>query len=56
VVARIAAEADARAGAVVGSELVGLIPAGAVVAAARTPLRLPALDSNRVLELRLLDE
>lgn len=56
VVARIAAEAEARGAAVVGSELVGLIPAGAVVAAARLPLRLSALDSNRVLELRLLDE
>jgi len=54
VVARIAAEAEARGAAVVGSELVGLMPAGAIVAAARTPLRLDGLDASRVLELRLL--
>jgi glutamate formiminotransferase len=56
VVARIAVEAEARGAAVAGSELVGLMPAGAAVAAARAPLRLDALDSSRVLELRLLDE
>lgn len=56
VVARIAAEAAARGVEVAGSELVGLMPAGAVVAAARDPLRLEGLDSSRVLELRLLDE
>ena len=55
VVARIAAEAEARGAEVAGSELVGLIPAGAVVAAAGPALRLPALDSSSVLELRLLD-
>ena len=55
VVARIAAEAAARGVEVAGSELVGLIPAGAVVAAARGPLRLADLDASRVLELRLLE-
>lgn len=54
VVARIAAEAEARGAVVAGSELVGLVPAGAVVEAARRPLRLEGLDESRVLELRLL--
>lgn len=55
VVARIAAEAAARGVEVAGSELVGLLPAGAVVATAAAPLRLAGLDASRVLELRLLD-
>ena len=55
IVARIAAEAEARGAEVAGSELVGLVPAGAVVAAASPALRLPALDPASVLELRLLD-
>ena len=55
VVARIAAEAEARGAEVAGSELVGLVPAGAVVAAAGPALRLPALDPSNVLELRLLE-
>jgi glutamate formiminotransferase / 5-formyltetrahydrofolate cyclo-ligase len=54
VVARIAAEAEARGAEVAGSELVGLVPAGAVVAAAAPALGLPALDPASVLELRLL--
>jgi glutamate formiminotransferase / 5-formyltetrahydrofolate cyclo-ligase len=54
VVARIAAEAEARGAEVAGSELVGLVPAGAVVAAAAPLLRLPGLDPASVLELRLL--
>ncbi len=54
VVTRIAAEAEARGAEVAGSELVGLMPAGAVVEAARRPLRLEGLDESRVLELRLL--
>jgi glutamate formiminotransferase len=56
VVERIAAEARARGVEVAGSELVGLLPAGAVIAAARGPLLLPDLDAADVLELRLLDE
>jgi glutamate formiminotransferase len=53
VVERIAAEARARGVDVAGSELVGLIPAGAVVRAARAPLAIPGLEPDRVLELRL---
>jgi glutamate formiminotransferase len=56
IVARIEAEASARGATVLGSELVGLIPAGAAVAAAGAALRIPALDSARVLELRLLGD
>ena len=55
VVERIAAEAKARGIEVDGSELVGLMPAGAAVAAAGKTLLLPDLDTGRVLELRLLD-
>jgi glutamate formiminotransferase len=55
VVARIAAEAEARGAEVAGSELVGLVPAGAVIAAAAPALRLPTLDAASVLELRLVD-
>ena len=55
VVARIAAEARARGAEVAGSELVGLIPAGAVVAAGRQALGLGELAPSSVLELRLLD-
>lgn len=55
VVERIAVEARARGIEVEGSELVGLMPAGAAVAAAAKTLLLPGLDAGRVLELRLLD-
>ena len=55
VVARIAAEAEARGIAVEGSELVGLMPAGPAVEAAGAALRLEGLDPSRVLELRLLE-
>ena len=55
VVERITAEAAARGVEVDGSELVGLMPAGAVVAATGYALRLPAFDQSRVLELRLLE-
>jgi len=53
IVERIAVEAEARGAAVAGSELVGLLPAGAVAAAAGTALRLEGLDASRVLEARL---
>ena len=53
VVGRIRREAWLRGVEVTGSELVGLIPAGAVVAAAGPALG-PDLDASRVLELRLL--
>lgn len=55
VVERITAEASAHGVEVAGSELVGLLPAGAAVAAAARKLLLPTLDSERILELRLLD-
>lgn len=56
IVSRITAEAEARGADVVGSELVGLMPAGAAVAAAGNVLRIDGFDSTHVLELRLLDE
>jgi glutamate formiminotransferase len=55
VVERIVAEAAALDVEVAGSELVGLMPAGAAVAAAQHHLRLEGFDSEKVLELRLLD-
>jgi glutamate formiminotransferase len=55
IVARIVAEAEARGAHVVGSELVGLMPAGAAVAAAGPLLRIDGFDARHVLELRLLD-
>jgi glutamate formiminotransferase len=56
VIARIAAETEQRGGEVVGSELVGLMPAGAAVAAAGAALRLDGFDASRILELRLLED
>lgn len=55
VVARIHAEAAARGAENAGSELVGLVPSGVVVAAAGAALDIPDFDASRVLELRLLD-
>ncbi|HUZ81370.1 MAG TPA: hypothetical protein VMU73_03920, partial [Gaiellaceae bacterium] len=54
IVARIDAEARARGAEVVGSELVGLMPAGAAAAAAGALLRIEGFDETHVLELRLL--
>jgi len=48
-------EAAARGAEVVGSELVGLMPAGAAAAAAGAMLRIDGFDASRVLELRLLE-
>ena len=56
VVAAVEREARARGQEVTGSELVGLLPAGAAVAAAGSLLRVDGLDPRHVLELRLLDE
>ena len=56
IVARIATEAEARGAEVVGGELVGLMPAGAAVAAAGSAFRIEGFDASRVLELRLLGE
>jgi glutamate formiminotransferase / 5-formyltetrahydrofolate cyclo-ligase len=55
IVARVEAEARARGVEVAGSELVGLMPAGAAAAAAGAMLRIEGFDASRVLELRLLD-
>jgi glutamate formiminotransferase len=55
IVARVAAEAEARGAEVVGAELVGLMPAGAAAAAAGAALRIQGFDPSSVLELRLLD-
>jgi glutamate formiminotransferase len=54
IVDRIEAEATARGARVLGSELVGLMPAGAAAAAAGAQLRIAGFDASRVLELRLL--
>jgi glutamate formiminotransferase len=56
IVERVAREAEARGAQVIGSELVGLMPAGAAVEAAGAILRIDGFDPSRVLELRLLDE
>ena len=56
VVAAVEQEARARGLEVIGSELVGLLPAGAAVAAAGSLLRVANLDPSHVLELRLLGE
>jgi len=56
IVATILAEAQARGAEVAGSELVGLMPAGAAVEAAGSLLRIEGFDSRHVLELRLLDD
>ena len=56
IVARIEAEAKLRGAEVTGSELVGLMPAGAAAAAAGALLRIDGFDATRLLELRLLDE
>ena len=54
IVARIREEAAARGTEVAGSELVGLMPAGAAVAAAGPALGIAGFDADHVLELRLL--
>jgi glutamate formiminotransferase len=55
VVGAVEQEARARGLHVIGSELVGLLPAGAAVAAAGSLLHVDGLDPSHVLELRLLD-
>ena len=56
IVARITDEVEARGAEVVGSELVGLMPAGAAAAAAGAMLGIQGFDASRVLEVRLLDD
>jgi glutamate formiminotransferase len=55
-VQRITVEAAARGAEVVGSELVGLMPAGAAAAAAGAMLRIDGFDDSHLLELRLLEQ
>ncbi|HEY1365580.1 MAG TPA: glutamate formimidoyltransferase [Gaiellaceae bacterium] len=54
ILARVEAEAQSRGVELAGSELVGLMPADAAVAAAGAMLRIDGFDASRVLELRLL--
>ena len=54
IVAQVEAEARGHGAEVIGSELVGLMPAGAAVAAAGEILRIDGFDASHVLELRLL--
>lgn len=54
VVARVREEAARHGVAVLGGELVGLLPAGAAALAAAGPLALPALAPDRILESRAL--
>ena len=56
IVAAIEREAAARGVEVAGSELVGLMPAGAAAVAARAALRIDGFDASRLLEVRLLDD
>jgi glutamate formiminotransferase len=56
IVERIVEAAHERGADVTGSELVGLMPAGAAVAAAGSILRMGGFDPSRVLELRLLED
>lgn len=55
VVERVVAESAARGVQTARAELVGLLPAGAVSAAAAASLLLPELDRSRVLEAAALD-
>jgi glutamate formiminotransferase / 5-formyltetrahydrofolate cyclo-ligase len=55
VVEQVEKEAAARGVEVAGSELVGLMPAGAAAAAAGAMLRIDGFDASHVLELRLLE-
>jgi glutamate formiminotransferase len=56
IVERVAHEAGALGIEVTESELVGLMPAGAALAAAGRILRIEGFDAAHVLELRLLEE
>ena len=55
IVARVEELAAAHGVEVAGSELVGLMPAGAAAAAAGALLRIDGFDATHLLELRLLD-
>ncbi|HEX5582157.1 glutamate formimidoyltransferase [Gaiella sp.] len=56
VVAAVQREATTRGLRITGAELVGLLPAGAAVAAAGSLLGVAGLDPSHVLELRLLGD
>jgi glutamate formiminotransferase/glutamate formiminotransferase/formiminotetrahydrofolate cyclodeaminase len=56
IVERIGHEASALGADVVGSELVGLMPAGAALAAAGAMLGIEGFDASRIVELRLLED
>jgi glutamate formiminotransferase len=56
ILARIEAEAAVRGVQVAGSELVGLMPAGAAAAAAGALLRIDGFDASRLIETRLLED
>jgi len=55
IVGRVSEEASRRGVGVIGSELVGLMPAGAAAAAAGSSLRIEGFEPSRLLELRLLE-
>jgi len=55
IVARVSEEAERRGVGVIGSELVGVMPAGAAAAAAGSSLRIDGFEPSRLLELRLLE-
>jgi glutamate formiminotransferase len=55
IVERIASEAHERGLELAGSEVVGLVPAGAAARAAGAALRIDGFDAARILELRLLN-
>ena len=55
IVDRVEHEARSRGVEVAGAELVGLMPAGAVAAAAGAVLRIEGFSRSRVLEVRLLE-
>jgi len=55
ILARVEEEARARGTEIAGAELVGLMPAGAALAAAATVLRIDGFNASHVLELRLLE-
>jgi glutamate formiminotransferase len=54
ILARVEQEAQESGVEVKGAELVGLMPAGAAVAAAGSLLRIDGFNAEHVLELRLL--
>ena len=56
IVGRVEEEAKVRGAEVAGSELVGLMPAGAAAVAAGSALRIDGFDASRLVELRLLED